>query len=81
MKMSLKVAKADCRDGLAMVEAADSGHVDAVRLLLKWREHSPRAGCRDGQALITAAARGLCPTASRAEGASTSSHHCRGGEL
>ncbi len=46
--------RADCRDGVALVAAAEGGHVDVVRLLLEWKEHAPRAVCRDEVALFVA---------------------------
>ncbi len=58
LQAALKTARADCWDGEPLVRAAGSGHEDAVRLLLEWRENAPRADCQDGEALISAAAYG-----------------------
>ena len=46
---------ADCGDGAALVHAARLGRIDAVRLLLGWRERAPQADCQNGDALIQAA--------------------------
>ena len=43
--------RADCRDGQALVWAAERGHIDVVRLLLEWPVHAPRADCQNGKAL------------------------------
>ena len=56
--LALPNVRADCMDGEALIEAAQLGHVDAVRLLLGWNEHAPRANCREGRALVQAAAGG-----------------------
>ncbi len=55
---TLKTARADCKDGEALVRAALYGHEAVVRLLLEWKENAPRADCQDGEALILAAAYG-----------------------
>ncbi|GAX86060.1 hypothetical protein CEUSTIGMA_g13475.t1, partial [Chlamydomonas eustigma] len=49
-----RTTRADCRDGEALLYAAEGGHLDVVRLLLDWPEHAPRADCQDGQALLCA---------------------------
>lgn len=40
--------KANCRDGHALVLAAEAGNVDIVRLLLTWPHNAPRADCQVG---------------------------------
>ena len=57
--LGLPNVRADCMDGGALISAAEHGRMDAVRLLLTWREHAPKANCQDGRALGLAARFGL----------------------
>eukprot|EP00955_Chlamydomonas_euryale_P057908 356922-Chlamydomonas_euryale.AAC.3 len=52
------VRRADSWDGLALVRAAENGRMDAMRLLLEWLEHAPRANIQNRQALTGAACQG-----------------------
>ncbi len=58
LKAALKTARADCKNGLALVKVAANGDETMVRLLLEWKEHAPRANCRDDEALVRAAGGG-----------------------
>ena len=52
---SSKLPKANCLDGLALIEAAKGGHREVVKLLLDWPEDAPKANCQDSRAVFEAA--------------------------